>query len=75
MFVADNCYEIHSCNFCQRIIAVKVDRFSRHSEEILIPGMFAAAIRFTVGIERLGDAAINLTDIFGDVADFFCNFI
>jgi hypothetical protein len=68
-FVADGDREIFSCSSCSRIIVVRVSRVARQPEEVLIPGVFAAAIPFTGGIDHLGDLAINTGELISDVAD------
>ena len=74
-FVADSNHEIMTCGHCNRIITVKVGRFSHSPEEIFVPGVFVAAIPFTDGIENLGDLAISACDFLGDVAGFALDLI
>jgi glutaredoxin-related protein len=70
-FVADSNHEIFTCDHCGRILSVKVNRVTGRPEEVLIPGLFTAAIPFTDGIEHLGDLALDMTDLAGEVAGWF----
>jgi len=67
-FVSDSDREIVSCSSCNRIGVIKASR-TREPAEFLVPGVFAAAIPFTGGIEHLQDIAHTAADLLADFAD------
>lgn len=70
VFVADSHHEIMSCGSCHRLLAIKVSRFTRQPEEVLIPGLFVAAIPFTHPIDHIGDLLDTAGDLVADGAEF-----